>query len=356
MPVVPSAVGVIPPPPGVAPLYATDIPNIQKVVGVIQTAPLVPTVTDQIAAAAGNYTAVDASMVGQTEGGGVAGVVVDSSPSSPLSTTDHTASPAPPLAGYDIIHDLLNYGTAFWWFIAYAALLQKLRRERSALGLSLQTLFALVFVEVNNVILIVSLAVYLGKPVFQLDFWIVDCTTAIMSAYTFAYVYRNFFASYEKQKDTFGRKLCSVFCCFQTLTEHYYGLFLYVLSALIALPIFLFRHTAPSSSSTSSILSFWECFDDSVLSIALLPQLFMFYNKRPRKVNALLGRFVVCLLLARALAFAYWLTFPLFHAVPQRGRGVHLFTEALNLLILSDFVFYYIKAKLKGHQHVTLPI
>eukprot|EP00922_Rhytidocystis_sp_ex-Travisia-forbesii_P005269 GHVS01007683.1.p1 GENE.GHVS01007683.1~~GHVS01007683.1.p1 ORF type:complete len:343 (+),score=47.29 GHVS01007683.1:228-1256(+) len=342
MPVVPSAVGVIPPPPGAGPLYAPDIPNIQKAVGVIQTGPLVPIVTDPIAAS-GNYTAVDASMVGQTEG--VAGVVVDSS-----------LSPAPPLAGYDIIHDLLNYGTAFWWFIAYAALLQKLRRERSALGLSLQTLFALVFVEVNNVILIVSLAVYLGKPVFQLDFWIVDCTTAMMSAYTFAYVYRNFFASYEKQKDTFGRKLCSVFCCFQTLTEHYYGLFLYVLSALIALPIFLFRHAAPSSSSTSSILSFWECFDDSVLSIALLPQLFMFYNKRPRKVNALLGRFVVCLLLARALAFAYWLTFPLFHAVPQRGRGVHLFTEALNLLILSDFVFYYIKAKLKGHQHVTLPI
>eukprot|EP00922_Rhytidocystis_sp_ex-Travisia-forbesii_P066104 GHVS01098169.1.p1 GENE.GHVS01098169.1~~GHVS01098169.1.p1 ORF type:complete len:285 (+),score=18.92 GHVS01098169.1:293-1147(+) len=271
--------------------------------------------------------------------------------------TQQSSSSAPLLADYDVIHDLLNYGTAFWWFVAYASLLQKLKRERSSLGLSLQTLLALVFVEVNNVVLIVCLAVYLGKPVFHLDFWIVDCTTALMSAYTFIYVYRSFYASYEKQKDTFGKKIFGLFCCFQVFTDKYYGLFIYFLSALIALPIFLCRHSLSMTSSLgASLLSYWECFDDSVLALALLPQLFMFYNKRPRKVNALLGRFVVCLLLARVLAFAYWLTFPWFHASPQRGRGVHLFTEALNILVLADFVFYYIKAKLKGQEHVTLPI
>lgn len=273
----------------------------------------------------------------------------------------------PFLYRYDYIHEILNYGTAFWWFLAYLLLLHKLRKERSALGLSLQTLISLVIVEIGNVFLILTLSAYLRKRSLSLDFYLVDCSTAFISTFAFFYVVRNFYPSYEVQKDTFGKKFFSL-CCTRKISDNFYFLFLYFLALLVAFPTFVIRRqiNTPSTSGTlsllfssslhSSLISFWECYNDSVLALALLPQLFMFYNKRPRTVSALLGNFVICLLIARILALAYWLSFPLFHVEAATGRGVHMFTELLNLFILSDFLYYYLKAKLKGLQYVTLPI
>lgn len=50
------------------------------------------------------------------------------------------------------------------------------------------------------------------------------------------------------------------------------------------------------------------------------------------------------------------LSFPLFHRSQPTGRGIHLATEALNILILLDFLYYYVKAKLSGQEDIALPI
>lgn len=56
------------------------------------------------------------------------------------------------------------------------------------------------------------------------------------------------------------------------------------------------------------------------------------------------------------VGFSRRLTFPLFHANPPSGRGIHLATEALNILILLDFLYHYVKAKLSGQEDIALPI
>ncbi|CDJ39349.1 hypothetical protein, conserved [Eimeria tenella] len=274
---------------------------------------------------------------------------------------------APALQRWSVVHDALNYSTAVFWLLAYGAVLQKVHRERSACGLSFQTLFALVVVEVSNVLLILSLLAFHGKP-FHLDFFLVDCTSALVSIWAFVHLFRNFRASYEKQRDSFGQKylrLLRLPSC--GASGHLF--FLYLLSFVLSFSMFLLRRSphAPSlgevarSSSSSRLavgllLSLWECFNDSVLALALLPQLQMFYSKRPRKVSNLLGTFVAMLFCARVLAFLYWLSFPLFHRSQPTGRGIHLATEALNILILLDFLYYYVKAKLAGQEDIALPI
>lgn len=272
----------------------------------------------------------------------------------------------PLLHNWSFIHDVLNYSTAVFWFLAYAAIVQKVHKERNAYGLSFQTLFALVVVETSNVVLITSLLAYHTKP-FHADFFLVDCTSAMISICVFVYLCRNFWSTYEKQRDTFGQKylrLLKIPSC----GPAGHVCFLYILAFVVSFSMFLLRRSphAPSISDLTRygngrlaigmLLSLWECFNDSVLALALLPQLFMFYNKRPRKVTNLLGTFVAMLFCARMLAFIYWLSFPLFHRGQPTGRGIHLATEALNILILLDFLYYYIKAKLSGQEDIALPI
>jgi len=269
------------------------------------------------------------------------------------------ASAEPLLSDFAFLHDLLNYATAASWFCGYVALLQKLRRDRSALGLSLQTLTALVISELNTLLII--LFVYISKGIhFGVDFILCDVATVVVSGWTLLTIHRKFFNSYEEDRDTFGKKFCP---CSSSKGRSQYGvspglisrrvhwLFLYLLAACFAVPLFVFRR-----QSLPPLLSFFECFDDMLLALALLPQLSMFYGKRPRRVSHLLGRFVVFLLLARVCSLFYWLTDPLFRSEPIPGRGVHISTEIINLAILSDFTYYYLTSSYKGHKDINLPL
>eukprot|EP01066_Platyproteum_vivax_P013700 Platyproteum_vivax@DN618_c0_g1_i1.p1 len=271
-------------------------------------------------------------------------------------------------------HDATNYLTALLWFLAYASLLQKLRRERSAVGLSLQSLLALVLSELNSVALLLAVHFSVNDSKLNWDFLLCDTLTSLIAIATLYTVIRRFSNSYESHKDTFGRKFCSIIACcglFQpgdyrlhekkdgplplsrgVCSGKCYWFFLYILAFAIAAPLFVFRRTG----TIPPLLSAWECLDDSLLAVALIPQLFMFYNRRPRRVSQPLGRFVVLMLLARICSFSYWYTDPWFHRVGLPGRGVHLVTEALNILILLDFAYHFVKSSTKGYREVQLPI
>ncbi|PFH35303.1 hypothetical protein BESB_061900 [Besnoitia besnoiti] len=268
----------------------------------------------------------------------------------------------PILYHLSFFHDLLNYCTAVLWLFAYVALMMKVHRERNAYGLSFQSLFALVWVEVSNVLLIISLLLYHDKAV-HMEFFVVDCSSALVSLGVFLYINRYFSSTYESQRDNFGKRFCRGLC-----GDRYGWAFLYLVAFALSCPMFLLRRSKYATPLTTlasrgsfrallaTLLSFWECYNDSVLALALVPQLFMFYNKRPRKVTNLLGTFVALLFFARVFAFLYWITFLWFHPVLPSGRGVHLVTEALNILILLDFLYHYIRAKLAGERDISLPI
>jgi len=234
-------------------------------------------------------------------------------------------------------------------FLAYAAVLWKLQTDRSALGMSLQTLFALVFTEINNVILQVMLS---HKYKFPLGaaFYVCDVATTALSTFCFFYVLKHFYATYESTKDTFGLKFFRAVFGAQVARSSYW-LFLYLVAFMLAVPLFLFRR-----SPLPGAFSIYECFDDALLAVALLPQLYMFYNKRPRKVSGILGNFIIFLLMARLCALTYWLTYPLFKRGAIPSRGLHIATESLNILILIDFLYYYLVAKAKGMADISLPI
>lgn len=250
---------------------------------------------------------------------------VDADGSVPSSSVDPPGYPGtlgypteglPLLYHLSFLHDFLNYCTALLWFLAYVALMLKVHRERNAYGLSFQSLFALVWVEISNVLLIVCLLGYHRRPL-HLEFFVVDCSSALVSLMVFLYIYKYFSSTYESQRDNFGKKFCRLFCI-KPCVEKYHFLFLYLVAFVISCPMFLLRRSKYAAPLTkvavsgnfrmiaSAGLSFWECFNDSVLALALVPQLFMFYNKRPRKVTNLLGTFVALLFFARICAFMYW--------------------------------------------------
>jgi len=264
----------------------------------------------------------------------------------------------PVLHDFVIFHDALNYATAASWLCGYIALLQKLRRDRSAIGLSMQTLTALVISECNTLIIIL-LFYLLNHIEFGIGFVLCDVATVVVSAWTLLIIHRKFSNSYEEDRDVFGMKFC---LCSPKARQQIRGKrslfqrrmhwgFLYILSAALALPIFFLRR-----QSMPHWLSYFECFDDVLAALALLPQLFMFYSKRPRRVSQLLGRFVIFLLLARVCSFAFWLTDPLFRIKTIPGRGVHLVSELMNVAILSNFTYYYFTASYKGLKDINLPL
>ncbi|EEA05326.1 uncharacterized protein CMU_023310 [Cryptosporidium muris RN66] len=274
-------------------------------------------------------------------------------------------SNSPALYKFSYIHDIFNYATAVSWLLGYCSLFLKLHRDQNAAGLSLQTLFMLVLTELNHVLILIVMTAYFKVPL-GIDFYICDCSTVLISLATFSYIIFSFYDSYEEEKDTFGLNVAS--CIFEsiigktnkndvlerkihTLAKRFHWIVAYLISLLASIPLFLFRR-----SHLPMLLSFWECYIDMQLTFALVPQLYMFYNKKPRKVSSLLAHFVVFILLARILMLLYWATYPLFKYTSIPGRKLHITTEFLNIIILAHFMFYFIRAKLLGQRDIPLPI
>eukprot|EP01067_Filipodium_phascolosomae_P006691 Filipodium_phascolosomae@DN4997_c0_g1_i1.p1 len=249
------------------------------------------------------------------------------------------------------VHELFNYGTAFFWFLAYSSILLKLNRQQSASGLSMQSLLACAFSEFNNLLIQIYLSIK-HRQFVSWAFFVCDVSTTALSIYCFCLILMRtkYWRTYQKDKDIFGDSFSRLFKREGSLIARW--LFLYVVAAAIAIPVYFVRRT-----SYPMIFSYYECFDDLVLALALVPQLVMFYTDSPPRVSALLANFVMFLTVARICAFSYWATFALFY--PNRrsypSRGLHMFTEALNILILADFIYYYIKARLNGEKDVLLP-
>lgn len=264
--------------------------------------------------------------------------------------------------------DLLNLATAASWFSAYLALFFKLKREKNVVGLSLQTLLILVVAECNHVLITIILSSHYNVKL-ELDFYLCDCLTAILSLTTFAYIYSNFYETYENNRDTFGLNITNFIICsvskafgsnhfnqkksnkYHPTSQNIFWLTVYIINFLLGSAIYFFRR-----SSSPPIISFWESYMDSLLSLALLPQIYMFYNKKPRRVSSLLAHFVAFILLARIFMLLYWILYPLFKLSIVPGRRLHIFSEFLNVIFLAHFMYYFIRSKLNGENDVFLPL
>lgn len=247
------------------------------------------------------------------------------------------------------IHESLNFGTAGAWTLAYIVILWKVRKTNSAEGISLQTLMSLFFCEANNV-LIQMIVAYRYSFSLSWAFWLCDIPTVLIAFSSWWYIRTNHQLTYERNRDCFGLKFMK-YVLPDELANKYQKFFLYFIALILAVPLYIFR-----SSRLPFLISMLECFDDVLLAISLLPQLFMFYRRTPRRVSAPLANFVFLMFIARVCAFTYWLSYPWFRYSPGLSRNLRLCTEFLNLVILADFIYYFVRARLKGETDFILPL
>jgi len=249
------------------------------------------------------------------------------------------------LDGFILASDVALSGT-------FAAVLLQLRAKKSAAGLSLQTLLALVFARSLHLLSHPMGLHYRPSTLPAVLYSLTDACNAIAGIGLLWVVMRFFWGSYEEEKDNFGIQILDLFQCVPTtgIRRLRAGVaFSWSCVAVMAAVWYCFR---PWSGSFTT--GYFCCFYEALYAVALLPQLWMF-NKE-RRVPPLVASFVVMVAIGRLCVFAFWLSYPYvypFYPIPA-NRTVQMGVEALNLLILSDFLYYWARAKLRGDKEVVL--
>ncbi|CAD7951537.1 unnamed protein product [Amoebophrya sp. A120] len=77
--------------------------------------------------------------------------------------------------------------------------------------------------------------------------------------------------------------------------------------------------------------------------MSVLPQLLMLY--KTKKIPVLLGDFLMFQGIAKFCTLTFWLLFPTVNGWSPHNHNMATATEFFNLLILSDFIYFYIKSK-----------
>lgn len=235
----------------------------------------------------------------------------------------------------------------------FLAVFQKLRTTRSAAGLSLQTLVAIVTARCLH-LLSHPLALHYSPTVLPKElFCLLDGVNALMGVACLFIFGTYYYSTYEVDKDNFGIQIFDAFDCLPKSGPLQHrpiaaASFLYFLVAVAALVWYCVR-----AGSLSFASGYFCCFYEAMSAVALIPQLWMF--NKDKRVPSLLATFVVLVAVGRVCTLAFWWSYTLVH--PWRSpanRGIQMSFETLNLLILSDFLYYWGRSKWLGQKDVVL--
>lgn len=250
------------------------------------------------------------------------------------------------LDGLIMSSDLCTGGT-------YAALFLKLRNTKSAVGMSLQTLITVVSCRTLHLVshfigLHYQPAVLPWAAFAVLD--VLNATAGICLLFAFVSMY---YSTYEKSKDNFGIHFFTKFNLLPTtgkLAESplVAASFLYSVVLVLAFLWYLVRR-----SHHPFLTSYFCCFYEVSGAVALIPQLWMFHQDR--RVSPLLSYFVVLTAINRVCTLCFWIFYPKVYIwrYPD-NRGIQMASEAVNLLILSDFLYYWVRSMLRGDREIIL--
>jgi len=98
--------------------------------------------------------------------------------------------------------------------------------------------------------------------------------------------------------------------------------------------------------------TFYLCCCEVLSTVGLLPQLFMFH--RDKRVSPLLSNFVVFTACNRIIMLTFWAAVPWLSTLSISNRPVQIVSECFNLLILSDFMYYWVRSKVRGEKEIVL--
>lgn len=244
-----------------------------------------------------------------------------------------------------VCSDLCLFGTLI-------TMILRLWMRKSAVGLSYQTLVTVVGARTLH---IVSHSISLHYQPSQMP-WIVypvlDGINAFLGAALFLSLWI-FHSTYEKEKDNFGIHIFSKFNLLPKTGPFAEGplvasTFLFTCIAIMALIWYQFRR-APHSFA----ISYFCCFYEVMGAVALIPQLWMFH--KDKRVSPLLANFVVLTALNRVFTLSFWVFYTwVFPYRSPDNRGIQMASETLNLLILSDFLFFWVRSKIRGDSEVII--
>lgn len=174
----------------------------------------------------------------------------------------------------------------------------------------------------------------------------VSCVVAMLTKY---------YSTYEVEKDNFGIQLFDKWGLLPQIGSSRLrplaaASFLYIVASAIAVVWYMIR-TANSSYNLTS----YTCFNEAMSAVALLPQLWMFQHDK--RVDSQLASFVVMVAVNRFCTLLFWTFLPILvvhkWAIPT-NRSIQMALEAVNLLILADFLFIWVRAKLRGEKEIIL--
>mmetsp|Transcript_22163 Transcript_22163/g.55883 ORF Transcript_22163/g.55883 Transcript_22163/m.55883 type:complete len:386 (-) Transcript_22163:44-1201(-) len=85
--------------------------------------------------------------------------------------------------------------------------------------------------------------------------------------------------------------------------------------------------------------------------MSVLPQLLMLY--KTRRIPALLGDFLMFQGVAKGCTLLFWVLFPSVNGWSPHNHNMATLTEFFNLLVLSDFIYFYIKSRAISRRDST---
>lgn len=248
-----------------------------------------------------------------------------------------------------LVLDLSILGADIAILASFIALFMQVRHRKSAAGVSLQTVGALAAARVIH-LFSHPLNVHFRPDAFEDGLYtFLDIVNAGFSCYVLFYIFKDHIGSYETEKDNFSQNFFLKAGLDKQLVHKLRYAFVYILAAIFGLVWYMVRR-----SPQPFHVSYFCCYYEALLAIALLPQLWMF--QQDRVVSPQLANFVALLAVSRLCTLVFWVSYPYvyWNRYPD-NRGVQMASEILNLAILSDFLYYFIKARMQGQNVIVIP-
>jgi hypothetical protein len=240
-------------------------------------------------------------------------------------------------------------------FLSFLSVLYQVNSKNSAKGISLQTLFLVASARVIH-LLSHSLELHFDPTMVPSFFYsLFDIVNALFAVFVLYVVLTRHLNTYEAEKDNFGEgmmvKLFGTPFGEKTFMNRMLrrGGFLYAFALTLGFVWYLVRR-----SNQGFFHSYFCCVYEVLGAISLLPQLWMF--QKDKIASPQLANFVVLVAINRLCTLTFWTIYPwVFHWRYPDNRGVQMASEIINLLIISDFLFYYVRAKMRGQDFVRIP-
>ena len=232
---------------------------------------------------------------------------------------------------------------------SFIALYLQVKNRKSAMGISLQTVGAVTAARCLHLLSHPLRLHFIPDTLPFALFVFMDYANALLGVFVLFYIVQNHYKTYESGKDSFSQNfLIRLRVPRDMVHKLRYG-FVYLIAAVVGIVWYFVRR-----SSQTFLVSYFCCYYEALCAVALLPQMWMF--QQDRIVSPQLANFVALTAANRLFTLVFWFAYPyvFWNRYPD-NRGVQMTSEVLNLLILSDFLYYFVRARIKGQQVVVIP-